>query len=111
MLEAILEQAGELPSLPEVYIRVTELLESESTTADEIGETLQTDPALTGADPQADQQRLLRSAQRGDLHPAGGILTRPRTVAAGPAGLGVISSFQGLRCQRFSAARLLAALH
>lgn len=42
-----MEQAGELPSLPEVYIRVTELLESESTTADEIGETLQTDPALT----------------------------------------------------------------
>ena len=47
MLEHILEQAGELPSLPEVYIRVTELLESERATADEIGETLQTDPALT----------------------------------------------------------------
>lgn len=47
MLERLLEQAGELPSLPEVYIRVTELLESESATADEIGEALQSDPALT----------------------------------------------------------------
>ena len=47
MLERLLEQAGELPSLPEVYIRVTELLETESATADEIGEALQSDPALT----------------------------------------------------------------
>ena len=29
MLEPLLKQAGELPSLPEVYIRVTELLEME----------------------------------------------------------------------------------
>lgn len=47
MLEPLLKQAGELPSLPEVYIRVTELLESEEATATKIGETLQTDPALT----------------------------------------------------------------
>jgi len=32
MLEPLLKQAGELPSLPEVYIRVTELLETESAT-------------------------------------------------------------------------------
>ncbi|MEM7563173.1 MAG: HDOD domain-containing protein [Pseudomonadota bacterium] len=47
MLEVLLKQAGELPSLPEIYIRVTELLESENSTAIRIGETLQTDPALT----------------------------------------------------------------
>ena len=47
MLETLLKQAGELPSLPEIYIRVTELLESETSTATKIGETLQTDPALT----------------------------------------------------------------
>jgi len=28
MLEPLLKQAGQLPSLPEVYIRVTELLET-----------------------------------------------------------------------------------
>lgn len=47
MLEPLLKQAGELPSLPEVYIRVTELLETESTTALKIGDAVQTDPALT----------------------------------------------------------------
>ncbi len=47
MLDALLKQAGELPSLPEIYIRVTELLESENSTAIGIGETLQSDPALT----------------------------------------------------------------
>ncbi|MCP4391070.1 MAG: HDOD domain-containing protein [Gammaproteobacteria bacterium] len=47
MLEPLLKQAGELPSLPEVYIRVTELLETETTTAAKIGEAVQTDPTLT----------------------------------------------------------------
>ncbi len=45
-LEALLKQAGELPSLPEAYIRVTELLDTESSTAYQIGDALQTDPAL-----------------------------------------------------------------
>jgi putative nucleotidyltransferase with HDIG domain len=47
MLEPLLKQAGELPSLPEVYIRVTELLETESSTGIKIGEAVQSDPALT----------------------------------------------------------------
>ena len=45
-LEALLKQAGELPSLPEAYIRVTELLEDEKSTAYQIGDAVQTDPAL-----------------------------------------------------------------
>jgi putative nucleotidyltransferase with HDIG domain len=47
MLEPLLRQAGELPSLPEVYIRVTELLENETASGLKIGEAVQTDPALT----------------------------------------------------------------
>lgn len=47
MLEPLLKQAGELPSLPEVYIRVTELLETETSTANKIGGAVQTDPTLT----------------------------------------------------------------
>jgi len=47
MLEPLLKQAGELPSLPEVYIRVTELLETENASGLKIGEAVQTDPALT----------------------------------------------------------------
>jgi putative nucleotidyltransferase with HDIG domain len=47
MLEPLLKQAGQLPSLPEVYIRVTELLENESSTGMKIGEAVQSDPALT----------------------------------------------------------------
>jgi putative nucleotidyltransferase with HDIG domain len=47
MLEPLLKQAGDLPSLPEIYIRVTGLLESEESTTSEIGQTLQSDPALT----------------------------------------------------------------
>ena len=45
-LNALLNQAGELPSLPEAYIRVTELLDAECSTAYQIGDALQTDPAL-----------------------------------------------------------------
>ena len=47
MLDTLLKQAGDLPSLPEVYIRVTELLEAEVAPAIQIGEAVQTDPALT----------------------------------------------------------------
>ncbi|MCP4980585.1 MAG: HDOD domain-containing protein [Gammaproteobacteria bacterium] len=47
MLETLIKQAGELPSLPEVYIRVTELLETENSTSIKIGEAVQSDPALT----------------------------------------------------------------
>ena len=47
MLEPLLKQAGELPSLPEIYIRVTELLESENSTTSRIANTLQSDPALS----------------------------------------------------------------
>lgn len=64
MLEPLLRQAGELPSLPEVYIRVTELLETESSTAIQIGETVQTDPALT-----ARILKLINSAYYGLRNP------------------------------------------
>lgn len=47
-LDTLLKQAGELPSLPEAYIRVTELLENDQSTANQIGDAVQTDPALNG---------------------------------------------------------------
>ncbi len=47
MLEPLIRQAGRLPSLPEIYVRVTELLKTEDSTAKEIGDALQTDPNLT----------------------------------------------------------------
>ncbi len=46
-LEKLLSQSTELPSLPEIYIRVSELLESDHSSANEIGEAVQTDPSLT----------------------------------------------------------------
>jgi putative nucleotidyltransferase with HDIG domain len=64
MLEPLLKQAGELPSLPEVYIRVTELLETESATGQKIGEAVQTDPALT-----ARILKLINSAYYGLQNP------------------------------------------
>ena len=64
MLETLLKQAGNLPSLPEIYIRVTELLETESATALKIGETVQTDPALT-----ARILKLINSAYYGLQNP------------------------------------------
>lgn len=64
MLEPLLKQAGELPSLPEVYIRVTELLETESATGLKIGEAVQTDPALT-----ARILKLINSAYYGLQNP------------------------------------------
>ena len=47
-LEALLEHSNELPSLPEIYVRVSELLETENSDAQQIGEAVQTDPSLTG---------------------------------------------------------------
>ncbi len=46
-LEALLQKSGKLPSLPEIYVRVAELLGSDDSTAHQIGEALQTDPMLT----------------------------------------------------------------
>jgi len=46
-IETLLEQTKELPSLPEIYIRVSELLESDDSSAQEIGDAVQADPSLT----------------------------------------------------------------
>jgi putative nucleotidyltransferase with HDIG domain len=46
-LETFLQQAEDLPSLPEIYIRVSELLDDEKSTSLQIGESVQTDPSLT----------------------------------------------------------------
>lgn len=46
-LESLLEQSDNLPSLPEIYVRVSELLESDTSTAHQIGAAVQTDIALT----------------------------------------------------------------
>jgi len=73
MLEPLLKQAGELPSLPEVYIRVTELLETESATGLKIGEAVQTDPTLT-----ARILKLINSAYYGLQNPVTSI---PQAVA------------------------------
>ncbi len=46
-LEALLADDSKLSSLPEIYIRVSELLESDRATAKEIGEVVESDPALS----------------------------------------------------------------
>lgn len=46
-LDQLLSQSKDLPSLPEIYIRVSELLESNHSSAHEIGDAVQTDPSLT----------------------------------------------------------------
>ena len=46
-LETLLEESNELPPLPEIYVRVSELLESDNTNVHQIGEAVQTDPSLT----------------------------------------------------------------
>lgn len=46
-LESLLEQSSELPSLPEIYIKVSELLENDNSSAQQIGAAVQTDPSLT----------------------------------------------------------------
>jgi len=47
-LETLLENSNELPSLPEIYTRLSGLLESDDSDAGQIGEAVQSDPSLTG---------------------------------------------------------------
>lgn len=46
-LEIFLQQPDDLPSLPEIYIKLSELLEDEDSDAYEIGDAVQADPSLT----------------------------------------------------------------
>ena len=46
-LISLLEKSDELPTLPEIYIRVSELLDDDFSSAHDIGEAVQTDPSLT----------------------------------------------------------------
>ena len=46
-LETLIGQGQALPSLPEVYLRVSELLGDESASLEQIGEIVQNDPAIT----------------------------------------------------------------
>lgn len=46
-LEMLLQQDSELSSLPEIYIRVSELLDNDNSSAHQIGQVVETDPALT----------------------------------------------------------------
>ena len=46
-LEQLVGKGQELPSLPEIYLRVAEQLEDETATVEQIGDTVQHDPAIT----------------------------------------------------------------
>ncbi len=46
-LETLIGGAQDLPSLPEIYLRVSEQLEDETTGVQQIGDTVQNDPAIT----------------------------------------------------------------
>ena len=46
-LDELIGGNQELPSLPEIYLRVSQQLEDETTTVQHIGDTVQTDPAIT----------------------------------------------------------------
>ncbi len=46
-LESLLAQGPELSSPPEVYLKVNEQLEDDFCSARDIGETVQSDPAIT----------------------------------------------------------------
>lgn len=46
-LEQLIDRGQELPSLPEIYLRVSEQLEDEKATVQQIGDTVQNDPAIT----------------------------------------------------------------
>ena len=48
MLEQLVGRGQELPSMPEIYLRVSELLEDESSSLKEVAATVQNDPAITG---------------------------------------------------------------
>jgi putative nucleotidyltransferase with HDIG domain len=62
-LQSLLEQSEELPSLPEIYLRITELLESDVASAHDIGAAVQTDLSLT-----ARILKLINSAYYGLPH-------------------------------------------
>ena len=46
-LDTLLEQDTELSSLPEIFIRVSDLLDDENSTSAQIGSVVETDPSLT----------------------------------------------------------------
>lgn len=46
-LDDVIGKGQELPSLPEIYLRVSEQLENESASMQDIGNTVQNDPAIT----------------------------------------------------------------
>jgi putative nucleotidyltransferase with HDIG domain len=46
-LEQLIGKGQDLPSLPEIYLRVSEQLEDETSTVQQIGNTVQNDPAIT----------------------------------------------------------------
>ena len=46
-LEQLLEKKSELSSLPEVYIEVSQLLDDDNVNSTQIGQVIETDPALT----------------------------------------------------------------
>jgi len=46
-LEQLIGKGQDLPSLPEIYLRVSEQLENDSSTVQQIGDTVQNDPAIT----------------------------------------------------------------
>ena len=46
-LEQLIGKGQDLPSLPEIYLRVSEQLEDENTSVQQIGNTVQNDPAIT----------------------------------------------------------------
>ena len=46
-LQALLSKESELSSLPEIYIRISELLDSDTATSAQIGQVVETDPALS----------------------------------------------------------------
>jgi putative nucleotidyltransferase with HDIG domain len=46
-IDELIGRGQELPSLPEIYLRVSQQLEDEKISVSEIGQTVQTDPAIT----------------------------------------------------------------
>ena len=46
-LQQLIGKGQDLPSLPEIYLRVSEQLEDENTSVQQIGDTVQNDPAIT----------------------------------------------------------------
>jgi DNA-binding NtrC family response regulator len=55
------------PSMPEVYLELTELLAREDATAEQIGEVMSRDPRHDGHDSQAGELRVLWTPTRGHL--------------------------------------------